>query len=323
MKFFFRKQHTEADPVAARITGRIADEHGIDMKSGTGCSDLLGEAVHSACAYARGMIDELGEPFVLDRNMPMDSALGPVLFDSRKDALEALRNASRIREVFAGPDVRECVFLLTMHRHEYVVFGNEVEGEMIRRDVMQDAVEFKDHHFSAAAPTVAELRDMLTENVVLFLADLAVKRQRRDEAVRTEIRHSEELLKAQIKTLNSALREARPFAAPASLKAKVSKGQSEMEGLTARLSSLAEKPDPLKCVQEIRATLLAPQEHVRLERIEMRVGDFGVKSEKGTFIRFHECVFGDGERLAVFLASMDRENARHLWPDLHASPARA
>ena len=323
MKFFFRKQHTEADPVAARIAGRIADEHGIDMKAGSGCSELLNEAVQSACAYARGMIDELGEPFVLDRDMPMDSALGPVLFDSRRDALEALRNASRIREVFAGPDVRECIFLLTMHRHEYVVFGNEVEGEMIRRDVKQDAVEFRDHHFAAAAPTLAELRDMLTENVVLFLADLAVKRQRRDEEVRTEIRHSEELLKAQLKTLDSALRENRPFAAPASLKAKVSKGLSEMEGLNERLSSLAQKPDPQKCLQEIRDVLLAPQDHVRLERIEMRVGDFGVKSEKGKFIRFHECVFGDEERLAVILAVMDRDNARHLWPDLDASPSRA
>lgn len=318
MKFFTRKSTQNADQVVTRIVNRIAEDNAFDIAADAKCAAALTEAVQAACAYARAMVDELGEPFVLDRKRATGSTLGPILFDDRKDALDALRNASKIRKVFADPHVRECVFLLTMHRREYVIFGTEIEGEMIRRDVMQDAVEFRDHNFSAAAPSLAELRDLLTENVVLFLADLAPERLRRDETVRTEIHHSEELLKAQMKTLDYALRESRPFATPTPLHAKVSQGAREMEGLLERLSTLSAKSDPEKCLLEIRDILLAPQRHVRLETVEMQVGDFGVKSKSGKFIRFHECVLSDEERLAVFMASMDRDNALYLWPDLEA-----
>lgn len=318
MKFFSRNSAQDKDPIVTRIANRIGADNALDM-SDAKCADALAEAVQAACAYVRAMVDELGEPFALDRAKGTGSALGPILFDSRQDAVGALRSASKIRQVFADPRVRQCVFLLTMHRREYVIFGTEIEGEMVRRDVMQDAVEFRDHHFSAAAPSLGELRDLLTENVVLFLADLAPERLRRDERVRTEIHHSEELLKAQMKTLNYALRESRPFAAPAPLQAKVSQGTKEMEGLLAKLSALSAKPDPEKCLQEIRDILLAPQRHVRLEQVEMRVGDFGVKSKTGKFVRFHECILGNEERLAVFLASMDRDNAIYLWPDLEES----
>ena len=320
MKFFSRSRGGQDDRLVERLVMRIADENGIDVRHDSRCADSLTEAVSTACSHARAMVDELGEPFVVDRRRPTNSSLGQILFDSRKDGLEALRSSTRIRDVFLNPDVRECVFLLTMHRHDYVVFGTEMAGETIRRDVMQEAVEFLDHNFSAAAPTLGELRDILTQNVVLFLADLAPERQRKDEAVRKELQQSEALLKAQLHTLEAALGQSRPFSAPTSLRDKIAQGSREMAGLMDRLGALSVKPDPGRCLAEIRAILQAPQDHVRIERVEMRVGDFGVKSASGTFIRFHECILADKERLAVFLASLDRENAAYVWPELDHLP---
>jgi hypothetical protein len=316
MNFFTRHKNGHEDPVVEGLVRRIADDNGIDVRHDSRCADDLTDAVRAACSHARAMIDELGEPYVLDRKGAMGSALGPVLFDTRKDGLDALRSSSRLKAVFSDPDVRECDFLLTMHRHEYVVFGIELAGEMIKRDVMQDAVEFSDHNFAAAAPSLGELRDILTQNVVLFLADLAPERKRRDEEVRKQLHESEALLKAQLHTLDAALRQNRPFSAPTSLREKIEQGSREMAGLTHRLESLPQKLDPGQCLAQIRAILLEPQDHVRIERVEMRVGDFGVKSETGTFIRFHECVLADKERLAVFLASLDRDNAAYIWPEL-------
>ena len=315
MKFFNRNANRQ-DPLVERLVVRIADDNGIDVRNDSRCAGLLTEAVATACGHARAMIDALGEPFVVDRARPTQSSLARILFDTRQDGLDALRRSSRVRDVFLDPNVRECVFLLTMHRHDYVVFGNEMTGETIRRDVMQDAVEFLDHNFSAAAATLGELRDILTRNVVLFLADLAPEHQRRDEAVRKELMQSEALLKAQLHTIEAALGQSRPFSAPTSLRDKIAQGSREMAGLMDRLGSLSDKPDPGRCFSEIRAILQAPQDHIRIERVEMRVGDFGVKSETGTFIRFHECVLADRERLAVFLASLDRDNAVYVWPEL-------
>jgi hypothetical protein len=314
MKLFSRPAQPSADPLIEKLVRRISADNG--LPSDGHCASSLAEAVQAACAHARGMVEALDAPRVLDRRQGTAGALGPILFDSRKDAVDALRGASRVRQVFADPDVRECFFLLTMHRREYVVFGTEMEGEVVRRDVMQDAVEFRDHNFSAAAPALAELRDMLTENVVLFLTGLATRRLNRDEALRTHMHRSEALLRAQMQTLDRALRESGPFAAPTALQDRASEAGREMRELQDRLSSLPPKSDPAQCLRELREVLLAPQRHVRLERVEMRVGDFGVKSAAGRPVSFHECVLGDEDRLAVIIASMDRDNARYLWPDL-------
>lgn len=316
MKLFARQAQPTADPLVGKLVRRISADNAAPPDER--CADRLAQAVQAACAHAREMIGALGSPVVLDRRHGTAGSLGPILFDSRKDAVDALRDASRVRQVFAAPDVRECFFLLTMHRREYVVFGTEMEGEVVRRDVMQDAVEFRDHNFSAAAPSLEELRDMLTENVVLFLTGLATRRLNRDEALRAQMHQSEALLRAQMQTLDRALRESGPFAAPAALQDRVSAAGREMRELQDRLSSLPPKSDPEQCLRELREVLLAPQRHVRLERVEMRVGDFGVKTSTGKPVSFHECVLGDEDRLAVVMASMDRDNARYLWPDLDA-----
>ena len=126
MKFFSRKTTQATDPVVERLALRIAEENAINVSSDAKCASMLAEAVQAACTYVRGMVDALGEPFVLDRKRATGSTLGPILFDNRKDALDALRNSTRIRQVFDDPTVNECVFLLTMHRREYVFFGTEI-----------------------------------------------------------------------------------------------------------------------------------------------------------------------------------------------------
>lgn len=124
------------DPVVARLTKRIAEENALNPRTDPGCANELALAVSVACAYVRAMVDELDAPFVLERNPGKERALGPVLFDSRLDALEAMRKASRVKEVFTSSNAQECFFTLTMHRREYHVFGSEVVGDMIKRDVL-------------------------------------------------------------------------------------------------------------------------------------------------------------------------------------------
>ena len=303
------------DPVVARLTKRIAEENALNPRTDPGCANELALAVSVACAYVRAMVDELDAPFVLERNPGKERALGPVLFDSRLDALEAMRKASRVKEVFTSSNAEECFFTLTMHRREYHVFGSEVVGDMIKRDVLQQAVEFGDHNFSCAAGSMKELSDKMVENVVLYLAGLAPKRRRENDRMRAEYSRSEELLKAQMKTLQHALMEHRPFGVAGPLHSKLAQGEQELAGLAGKVSTLS-TTESQACLKEIQDILLSPQDHVHLERVEMRVGDFGVKTATGQQVRFHECCYGDGERLAVFLAALNRETAAFLWPEL-------
>jgi len=120
-----------ADPVIGKLVQRIAEDNSFNLRTDSDCADDLIASVAVACAHVRTMVDELGEPFALELNPRTENALGPVLFDSRQDALAALRQASKIKEVFTSSAARECVFILTKQRHEYHVFGREIEGDVI------------------------------------------------------------------------------------------------------------------------------------------------------------------------------------------------
>lgn len=217
----------DTDPVVARLARRIAEENALNPRTEPGCANELALAVSVACAYVRAMVDELDVPFVLERNPSKEKALGPVLFDSRLHALESMRNASRVKEVFTSSNADACFFTLTMHRREYHVFGSEVVGDMIKRDVLQQAVEFGDHNFSCAAASMKDLSDKLVENVVLYLAGIAPRRKRENDKMRAEYMRSEELLKAQMKTLQHALMEHRPFGMAGPLHSKLAQGEQE------------------------------------------------------------------------------------------------
>lgn len=314
-------EKNRAEQVSARLVKRIAEDNSFNLRTNPGCAKELSLAVDVACAYVRAMIDELGEPFVLERNPGAGRALGPVLFDSRLDALEAMRNASKVREIFTSPDADKCFFILTMHRREYHVFGSEIVGDMVKRDVLQQAVEFGDHNFSCAAGNMQELSDKLVESVTLYLAGLAPQRKRENDRMRAEYLRSEELLKAQMKTLQHALMEHRSFGTTTPLHSKLAQGTQELTALAGRAPAMSPS-ETQACLKDIQAILLSPQDHVHLEYVEMRVGDFGVKTDAGQLVRFHECCYGEDERLAVFLAVLSRDNAAFLWPELAAAQGR-
>jgi hypothetical protein len=306
----------EADALLARgLAERIAAENDLP-RFAPACLDTLSKAVRVAQGYARTMIEDLGEPVFLHNDLRSPDALGPVSFGSTEEARVALHKAFRIKEFFAATPAPQCVFLMTMQRHEYEILGSELEGEMIKRGVLQTVVEFEERHVLFTAPTLKELRDILIEDVVLYLAGIVPKRLRASQSVQTELLRSEELLKARLHTLKQARMEHRPFAVPRELGARIAQGEVELAELEKRLDTLPEKPDARGCLLEIQDILRAPHEHIRLEQVELRVGDFGIKSATGRPIRFLECCFGDSQRVAVVLSGMTRDSARQIWPSL-------
>ncbi len=66
MKLFFQDTSQPHDAIVERLIQRIVQDNAIDGPD-TNCSAMLIEAVITALAYARGLVDALGKPVVLDR----------------------------------------------------------------------------------------------------------------------------------------------------------------------------------------------------------------------------------------------------------------
>ena len=126
-------------------------------------------------------------------------------------------------------------------------------------------------------------------------------------------------------TLERASREFRPLAIPADLRGKLLQGRAEFQALEGKLAALPRHPNPGRYLELVQDVLRRPHEHILAEQVTMRVQDFGIKAakDKGREIQFIELRTGGEQRLAVLFASMSRDMAALIWPELDAAPIQS
>lgn len=314
----------ESDPDVRGMIARIAAEK---IPALQGASDLvskLATPVAIARDYARSLVRELGEPKRVDKSLWTRDPFIPVLFATPREGMDVLKRAPTLKAAF-GSAARECFFLMIMHRHEFEILGSELDGEIIKRGVLQTVVSFEDHAIPIAAPSIGQARTAIAAELVLFLAGLTPSRLRQADAIKAELRHSETLLKAQLDALERASKEFRPLAVPPDLRGKLSQGRAEFQALKDKLAALPRHPEPARYLELVQDVLRHPHEHIQVERVTMRVQDFSIKApkDKGREIQFIEFRTGGEQRMAVLFASMTRDMAAVIWPDLADAPAQS
>ncbi len=311
----------ESDPDVRRIIGRIVAEKIPDFQDNPTIITALATPVAIARDYAQALIKELGEPRRVDKTLWSRDPFIPVVFATPREGMDVLKRTPALKAVF-GSTARECFFLMTMRRHEFEILGSELDGEIIKRGVLQTVVSFEDHAIPVAAPSMGQARAAIAAELVLFLAGLVPERLRQAETLRAELRRAEDLLKAQLTTLERASKEFRPLNVPPDLHGKLRQGQSEFQTLENKLGELPRHPEPRHYLTLVQNVLRHPHEHIQVERVTMRVQDFSIKApkDKGREIQFIELRTGGEQRMAVLFASMSRDMAAQIWPELAHAP---
>lgn len=272
--------------------------------------------------FAHALVRELGEPRQLDLRHWSKDPFIPVLFSSPQEGLDILGRSSSLRAAFArGAD--QVFVLMTMHRHEFEILGSELDGEIIRRDVLQSVIGFEGHTIAVVRPTIGQARAAIVGELVLYLAGLVQRRLLHAARIRKEFLDAKKLLAAQVQTLERASKEFGSRPIPGVLQDKLRQGRSTAQILEDDLARLEEHPDPETYVSMVGDVLLHPQKHLQIERVVTRVQDFNIKAQKGQGreIQFMEFKTGEEKRQAVFFASVTRDLAIVLWPDLDADPS--
>lgn len=311
----------ESDPEVRRIIARIKAETIPDLQSIPDLVAKLATPVAMARDYARALILELGDPKRVDTNLWSRDPFIPVLFATPREGMDTLKRAPALKAVFDS-GAGECFFLMTMRRHEFEILGSELDGEIVKRGVLQTVISFEDHSIPIAAPSMAQARAAMAVELVLFLAGLVPERIRHADALRAKLHDSEDLLLAQMGTLERASREFRPLAVPPVLRDKLRQGQSEFQALEDKLTALPRHPDPDHYLELVQNALRHPHEHIQAERVTMRVQDFSIKApkDKGREIQFIELRTGGEQRLAVLFARMSKDMGALIWPELARNP---
>ena len=148
--------------------------------------------------------------------LPPATEIGPQCYGSDPRLRAAFASPNHLADVLGqcqaikdylraccGPTPETIFGLLTMSLQERTVLGMELDGDTVRRDVMQTSVSFTQHRFVAPADSERTARRELKKRGFDFLLEKALERVVDAKARRGELAKNRQLLRRKLEALRS------------------------------------------------------------------------------------------------------------------------
>lgn len=244
--------------------------------------EKLGAAVRRTVIYLRSLVPDPPPPIELSKRAWVADPRVNAFFATASDVPVILGRSKELRAFFEDPanaGVSEAVALLAMELREQNVLGVAMEGGMLRHDVAQTTVSFADHRIVMPALTQADMRFELGRRILRGLTQIALKRI---EAIQARQRDLEET-KARLATRLRLLQGRK--SGLESLAEDPDAHQAEIKDLERQLAQAAADLSEAKAslvtldgyIEQVKAVLANPEQHLKLEIIRLRVNRMGIK----------------------------------------------
>ncbi len=260
---------------------------------------------HALAARIPGPVSVTPESFATD---PAIRALFPM-----PDDLHAAIQYSKDVQVFlqASPEVTEIYALMCMRRRTKAMLGMDMDGEVLRREVRQDAVYFTDYTLADPGLTEAEARQRIAwglfESLVAHVAHrIEVRKQEKIELTRER----DEVL-AQMRS------------APAGRRPDHERNLRQVLDRLGEIVSTLELDHHYK---DFEAVLLDPARHVFLEYTELNLDSMGIVRQSEVpgsgEVQFCDLIGRDRRRWTVIMMCCKEVKNRATITDRLASAQR-
>ena len=207
------------------------------------------------------------------------------------------------------------VALLAMEKEEKVIFGAELSGDIVIRDVPKKTVSFDGHRLVDPDADEDKARRMLMRRAYDHLLSLALKRLSFVKAERKDLEQRRKLLQAKLNLLE---REGWGFdSAGSSEKLSVAEVEERLGQLEAKLEEFggdsSESETYLQIVVDVldkpEDYLLGKSETIFVDRMAIQHNE---PSDETAALTFTELRNAEGRSLVVLLVSLQREELQNL-----------
>ena len=184
------------DPRLLEAIERAVDRVEPRLKQAGGYPGRYRGAIALALHYSDQLAGAIPGPLELDPEHFNRNPMVRAVFPMQEDIQRMLLRSKTMREFQRGPDDGPDIHaLMGMRRYEKNIFGMEIEGEVLRRDVAQQSITFSDHNLScitseetgARALVAWRIFDSLIAQVANHIESLLQEKiqvgQRRDEVL--------------------------------------------------------------------------------------------------------------------------------------------
>lgn len=166
------------EPLVRDLIERAVDATDPWLRAVSGYRKKLRPAVIRAIDYVTTLMDALPPPVPLCIGCYDENPFLKALFTSKREMMTVLGNDRNLSLFLRGAETvpREIIALLIMEKKESGVFGVEMTGDVVARDVYQETVSFVAHRFVAPAANEEETRRLLRLRAFDRLLSLALRR---------------------------------------------------------------------------------------------------------------------------------------------------
>jgi hypothetical protein len=242
----------------------------------------LKQPVENALGHIEGLISSIPGPFSLSADVWDKDPLNHALFVSPDEIRSLLQNCVDLKSFFQQSGVKTAVALLTATKKQRTVFGTAQEGEIIRSDVPQVAVEFFDHRLVAPGANEAENRRELFHRGLYVLATHTLEEILRIHSIKEELSEERRILAVKIKIQHSRERGLEGLLAGGGKSSESSEQAKQLlEEIDKQLMELEPgSGKPQDFLRKLEKVLLDPGNFLAGKPIRMHLNWMGVKQNE-------------------------------------------
>ena len=204
---------------------------------------------------------------------------------------------------------------LSMERFEKTMLGVELQGDLLRRDVPQMTVNFRNHRVAFPTSSETETRREMMKRAFDYLIEAALQSL---TATRTRKQQLQQQQRQLLQKKAQVLKRAEPglealLANPAPRKAAETAAiERQLREIAAEFSQLhADSATLDHHLAQIVATLRQPERHLRMDRVSLTLNHMNIKvsgdkAKTANTLTFDDALIGANRRMTVLLVHFPR-----------------
>jgi len=286
------------------------------LRSVSGYKKKLRPAVIRAIDHVVALVNNFPSPLPVGLGTFDDDDRLKGYFISAKHMKNVFSKDLSLAEFLQGPagDSPQIVALLAMEKEEKVIFGAELSGDIIIRDVPKLTVSFDAHRCVDPDADEDKARRMLMRRAFDHLLSLALKRLSFVKSERKDLERRRTLLQAKLNLLE---REGWGFDSGSGEKLSAAEVEERLGQIEAQLEEFggdsSESENYLQLVADVLGKpeeyLLGTNETIFVDRMAIKHNE---PSDDTTALTYTELRNAEGRQLVVILVSFRSEELRRL-----------
>lgn len=293
----------------------VVDEINPKLRAVSNYRKKLKQAVERALAHSTEIVASLPGPIEVNKSRWNSDPMLRAFFTGVEDMRQVLSGNREVHDYFAADRSGQshCYALLNMERSERTVLGIESSGNIIKRDVLQTSVSFRDRKVVDLDASESHLREDLEKRAFEVLVAYVLEHITGLIAARHSLNEQKLLLDMQLRlkqvkqaSLSPLLEGSHKAEGLEALQQQQQHTTQALEQASARLTTLDDYID------RITEVLGHPEQYFRVNPVSMRLSPMNIKHDEtspapGNDLALSEYLLGEEIRRILLIIRFPRD----------------